>query len=37
VEVDPMADRVDKVGVRGGTRTLTTQVELDGESATRTQ
>jgi hypothetical protein len=29
VEVDPMADRVDKYRVRGGTRTLTTRLELD--------
>lgn len=28
VEVDPMADRVDKVCVRGGTRTLTTRLEI---------
>jgi hypothetical protein len=28
VTVDPMADRVDKVCVRGRTRTLTTRLEL---------
>ncbi|MEV5961490.1 hypothetical protein AB0L70_06975 [Kribbella sp. NPDC051952] len=36
VEVDPMADRVDKVRVRGGTRTLTTRLELDFDSLGRT-
>ncbi|WP_132195146.1 MULTISPECIES: hypothetical protein [Kribbella] len=28
VEVDPLADRVDKYRVRGGTRTLTTRLDL---------
>ncbi|TCC30686.1 hypothetical protein [Kribbella speibonae] len=29
VEVDPIGDRVDKLRVRGGTRTLTTRLELE--------
>jgi hypothetical protein len=28
VEVDPLVDRVDKLRVRGGRRTLTTRLEL---------
>ncbi len=29
VEVDPLADRVDKLRVRGGTRTLTTRLTFN--------
>jgi hypothetical protein len=29
VEIDPLADRVDKYRVRGGTRTLTTRIQLN--------
>jgi hypothetical protein len=29
VEIDPLADRVDKYRVRGGTRTLTTRLNLE--------
>jgi hypothetical protein len=29
VPVDPVADRMDKLRVRGGTRTLTTRLELN--------
>jgi hypothetical protein len=38
VEVDPLADRVDKYRVRGGTRTITTRLRLnesDGERQNR--
>ncbi|MGZ0153656.1 hypothetical protein ACXJJ3_41765 [Kribbella sp. WER1] len=36
VEVDPLADRVDKSRVRGGTRTLTTRLDLDPDVVDRT-
>jgi hypothetical protein len=36
VEVDPLADRVVKKCFRGGTRTLTTRLQLDQDPAIRT-
>jgi hypothetical protein len=36
IEVDPLADRVEKICVRGGTRTLTTRFELDSDPVSRT-
>ena len=36
VEIDPMGDRLDKVCVRGRTRTLTTLLDLEPEPASRT-
>lgn len=35
VEVDPLADRVDKYRVRGATRTLTTRLELEVDPPSR--
>jgi hypothetical protein len=35
VEIDPLADRVDKYRVRGRTRTLTTRLELDPDPPVR--
>jgi hypothetical protein len=36
VEVDPLADRIEKYCVRGGTRALTTRLEFDADPLSRT-